>query len=115
MTNRTIIHEEVVHVRTEEQYNLLMILLEKIGCQWITGRLPTSIFSPVTFIKYGNRTCVRIRSGKMDFSPIKYYSGNLPITAFEDFYKRYQTNHHKSNNLNSRLIKCIDEVYKINQ
>ena len=110
-----IIKRTVVHVKTENQCHQLMSVLEILGYRWSGGRLPTdSNIWKEAVLKYKIDLCISLNTDlSMEYSPVDYYEKyGHEIISFETFYAQRGP---KLPNLNSRLIKCIEEVYKINQ
>lgn len=76
------INHVIVKIDSEEEYNILMEYLEKIGILWKSGDVPKSI-------KY-NKNSIRIRDGRLTRAAYEYYLDNLDgakIVNVEDVLK----------------------------
>ena len=55
----------IYHTATPEDYNSLMVELEKQGCKWKSGEKPTHLYEFKTFDK---NTCIHEEHGVLSFS-----------------------------------------------
>ena len=76
---------EVYHVKTQADYDALMIKLEEKGRKWICGNEPTFFKFWKT---YKEGTCIIISDKGVTFGYIEYYKKQYPNTPIIEYKAR---------------------------
>ena len=97
---------EVYHVKTQADYDALMIKIEEKGRKWICGNEPTFFKFWKT---YKESTCIIISDKGVTFGDIEYYKKQYPNTPIIE-YKAKGEKMEKNKNVKYLMFDTTDDV-----
>ena len=71
---------KIYHTKTQEDYDALMVELERQGCKWLSGHKPTSWND---WSLFREDTCIRLDDDTITQSFKSFYDGRTPITKYK--------------------------------
>ncbi|EAD2769284.1 DUF3310 domain-containing protein [Listeria monocytogenes] len=74
---------ELYHVETQEDYDALMVELEKEGYTWLHNMVPTKFNAWTSFLE--NTIIKKTENGKLKYADRNYYLCNEPDTPIEKY------------------------------
>ncbi|EAF5292836.1 DUF3310 domain-containing protein [Listeria monocytogenes] len=74
---------ELYHVETQEDYDALMVELEKEGYTWLHNMVPTKFNAWTSFLE--DTIIKKIENGKLKYADRNYYLCNEPDTPIEKY------------------------------